>query len=177
MKLYQVLFCLIYLPLFAQEHPPVMTYSPDIYQAENQNWGITQTDNQSMYFANNSGLLEFNGSKWTLYPVPDNSIVRSVQANNDKVYTGSYMDFGVWTRNNYGILTYKSLTQDLKIDVLEEEQFWNIEILDNWLIFQSLSRIYLVDIQSKVVKIIESDEEIWNLFNIDGMIYFAEENK
>ena len=177
MKLYQVLFCLIYLPLFAQEHPPVMTYSPDIYQAENQNWGITQTDNQSMYFANNSGLLEFNGSKWTLYPVPDNSIVRSVQANNDKVYTGSYMDFGVWTRNNYGILTYKSLTQDLKIDVLEEEQFWNIEILDNWLIFQSLSRIYLVDIQSKVVKIIESDEEIWNLFNIDGMIYFAEKNK
>ena len=51
--------------VFPQEHPLVMSYAPENYGAENQNWDIAQTDNQFIYFANNAGLLEFNGSKWT----------------------------------------------------------------------------------------------------------------
>ena len=177
LRLSLVLIWIMSLPLIAQEHPPVMTYPPDSYGAENQNWGITQTDNQTMYFANNSGLLEFNGSKWTLYPVPDSSIVRSVKAFGNQVFSGSYMDFGVWTRNKIGALVYKSLAQELHIDILEEEQFWNIEILDNWILFQSLSRIYLVDVSNKTVKVINSEQDIWNLFNVNGIIYFAKRNK
>lgn len=176
-RLALVLVWILSFSLVAQEHPPVMTYSPGSYGAENQNWSITQTDNQSMYFANNSGLLEFNGSKWTLYPVPDNSIVRSVKASGNRVYSGSYMDFGIWTRNNTGALVYQSLAKQLGIDILEEEQFWNIEILDNWILFQSLSRIYLIDVSTKSVKIISSEQEIWNLFNVNGIIYFAKKNK
>lgn len=170
------LICILCLPLNAQEHPPVMTYSPYSYKAENQNWAVTQTDDQIMYFANNSGLLEFNGSKWTLYPVPDTSIVRSVKASGNNVYSGSYMDFGIWSRNKFGVLIYKSIVKTLKIDILEEEQFWNIEILDDWLVFQSLSRIYMVDIKTQEVKIIDSEHEIWNLFNVNGIIYFAKKN-
>lgn len=177
LRLRLILVWILSLPVVAQEHPPVMTYSPDDYGAENQNWSITQTDNQTMYFANNSGLLEFNGSKWTLYPVPDNSIVRSVKASGSKIYSGSYMDFGVWTKNTSGTLGYQSLVKSLDVEVLEEEQFWNIEILDNWILFQSLSRIYLIDAETKAIKIINSDHEIWNLFNVDGIIYFAKRNK
>ena len=55
---------------FAQEHPPVMAYNPDAYNAQNQNWSISQTSDQTMYFANNSGLLEYDGVNWSLYPVP-----------------------------------------------------------------------------------------------------------
>ena len=77
----------------AQEHPPVMSYNPDAYVAENQNWSISQTSDQTMYFANNSGLLEFDGVNWSLYPVPDNSIVRSVKSVGNDIYSGSY---GFW---------------------------------------------------------------------------------
>ena len=52
----------------AQELPPIENYSQEAYGAQNQNWAISQTENKNIYVANNSGLLEFNGAKWCLYP-------------------------------------------------------------------------------------------------------------
>ena len=121
-----ILVLLASLVISAQEHPPVMAYNPDAYAAQNQNWSISQTSDQTMYFANNSGLLEYDGMNWKLYPVPDNSIVRSVKAIDDLIYTGSYMDFGVWKRNNKSILEYTSLVQQLGIELDEDEQFWTL---------------------------------------------------
>jgi len=172
-----VLVLLTSFAISAQEHPPVMAYSPDSYGAQNQNWGISQTSDQSMYFANNSGLLEYDGMNWKLYPVPNNSIVRSVKAIDDLVYTGSYMDFGVWKRNNKNVLKYTSLVESLDIILVEDEQFWNIIKLDNWLIFQSLSRIYLVNEITKKTTFIESDHIISNIFEVDGVLFFNKANK
>ena len=79
MRSFQYIFLFLFNAwVFAQEHPSVMSFAPDSYAAENQNWDIAQTDNQFMYFANNSGLLEFNGSKWALYPIPYNQINNSI---------------------------------------------------------------------------------------------------
>ena len=177
MRLFNILvFFQAVLVGFAQEHPPVMAFPPELYGAANQNWSITQTEDQKMYFANNSGLLEFNGSEWTLHPVSDNSIVRSVQADGQRVYTGSYMDFGYWEHDQFGALKYQSLVKAHKLSILEEEQFWNIKILDDWILFQSLSRIYMINSVSNQTRTIESDHEIWNIFNVDGIIYFAKKN-
>ena len=65
---YFILIVFSFLNLEAQEHPPLMAYAPDLYGAENQNWGISQTSDQTMYFANNSGLLEFDGVNWSWQP-------------------------------------------------------------------------------------------------------------
>ena len=162
---------------FAQEHPPVMAYNPDAYNAQNQNWSISQTSDQTMYFANNSGLLEYDGMNWKLYPVPDSSIVRSVKAIDNLIYTGSYMDFGVWKRNNKSTLEYTSLVQQLDIKLSEDEQFWDIIKLDDWLIFQSLSRIYLVNELTKETTFIESDHVISNIFEVEGVLFFNQLNK
>ena len=161
----------------AQEHPPVMAYNPENYGAQNQNWSIYQTTDQIMYFANNSGLLEYDGMNWNNYPVPDNSIVRSVKAVGNQIYTGSYMDFGVWERNTKGILEYTSLVQKLGIELAEDEQFWDIIKLDDWLIFQSLSRIYLVNEQAKESTYIESDYVISNIFEVEGVLFFNQLSK
>jgi DNA-binding CsgD family transcriptional regulator len=154
-----------------------MAYGPELYEAENQNWGITQTSNQTMYFANNSGLLEFDGVNWSLYPVPDNSIVRSVKAVGNNVYSGSYMDFGVWKINNKNVLEYTSLPKMLDIELKDEEQFWKIIKLDDWLVFQSYSRIYLVNIDTNEYTFIESDGDITNIFVVDGVLFFNKKNK
>ena len=174
---YFVLILFNFLGIYAQEHPPLMAYGPDLYEAENQNWGITQTSNQTMYFANNSGLLEFDGVNWSLYPVPDNSIVRSVKAVGNNVYSGSYMDFGVWKINNKNVLEYTSLPKMLDIELKNEEQFWKIIKLDDWLVFQSYSRIYLVNIDTNEYTFIESDDDITNIFVVDGVLFFNKKNK
>ena len=84
--------------LIAQDLPPITTYTQSTYQAGIQNWSISQDENHFMFFANNEGLLEYNGSNWMLYPSPNETIIRSVKCIDDKIYTGSYMEFGFWQR-------------------------------------------------------------------------------
>jgi hypothetical protein len=59
----------------------------------------SQDQNHYVFFANNEGLLEYNGSNWKLYPSPNETIIRSVKVIDNKVYTGSYMEFGFGREN------------------------------------------------------------------------------
>ena len=59
---------------------------------------LPKTTNSIIYLANNKGLLRYNGAQWDQFPTPDNSIMRSVKAIGNRVYSGSYMDFGYWSK-------------------------------------------------------------------------------
>ena len=136
--------CSIFLlPISAQEFPPIENFTPNEYGAENQNWGLSQSINKNIYIANNSGLLEFNGAIWKLYGSPNGSAIRSVKAINELVYTGCYMEFGFWKGNEVGDLIYNSISSKLTTLLLEDEEIWNIVALDDWVLFQSLERIYI----------------------------------
>ena len=87
---------------------------------------ISQDNKGAIYFANNKGLLHFRGTEWKLNTSPNQSIIRSVKVIDDKVCTGSYMDFGYWEKSDTDTLTYISLARKLNIEPLEDEQFWNI---------------------------------------------------
>jgi len=162
--------------LSAQELPPIENYSPKLYGAENQNWSISQSKDKYIYVANNSGLLEFNGAKWRLYPSPNNTILRSVKVSENKIYTGAYMEFGYWERNEFGSLQYSSLSENLKESLIEED-FWNIVKFDDWVLFQSLYRIYIYNTIDKTFKIITSKTRIPKVFKVDNSIYFQKINE
>jgi len=104
-------FLLVTFLTFAQELPPIVKYTSTTYGAGNQNWMISQDKDQFLCFANNEGLLEFNGSNWTLYPSPNETIIRSVKVVGDKIYTGCYMEFGYWKRQSNGALKYFSISK------------------------------------------------------------------
>jgi AraC family transcriptional regulator, chitin signaling transcriptional activator len=157
---------------FAQELPPIVKYNPTTYGAGNQNWMISQDENHFIFFANNEGLLEFNGSNWTLYPSPNESIIRSVKVIDNKIYTGSYMEFGFWTRHSNGRLKYQSLSNLIKDKIVDDEQFWNILNYDQWVIFQSFSSIYIYDTITKKVKIISALNNISKSFRTNNSIYY-----
>jgi AraC family transcriptional regulator, chitin signaling transcriptional activator len=161
---------------YSQELPPIVKYSTEIYGAGNQNWMISQDQNQFVYFANNDGLLEYNGSDWQLYPSPNETIIRSVKVIEDKIYTGSYMEFGFWKRNSNGLLHYTSLSKTIKNRILKEEQFWNILNYDQWVIFQSLNRIYIYDTKLGSFKIIAPTADIIKSFRTPHSIYFQTSN-
>ena len=171
------LFFLICSIGYAQELPPIKTFLPEEYQAQNQNWGISQSDTGVIYIANNAGLLQYDGAKWELHAVPDNSIVRSVRVLGDKIFTGSFMDFGFWEKNKHGSLNYTSLVEALRLSLVEGEEFWNITTADGWVLFQSLSRIYLIDLQKGTAKIIESKENITKMFTLGQRVYFQKKGK
>ncbi|XOV93538.1 MAG: triple tyrosine motif-containing protein [Bacteroidota bacterium] len=160
-----------------QELPPIHNFTPFDYGSGNQNWDISQSDDKIVFVANNEGLLEFNGATWTLYPSPNETIMRSVKVINDRVYTGCYKEFGYWERNSLGVLKYHSISQNAAIELIEDEEFWNIINVDDWIVFQSLKRIYLYNTQTTQIRIIDSNEVINKMFEIDESIYFQRLNR
>lgn len=158
--------------LYAQELPPIQNFTPVDYNAENQNWGISQAEDKLIYIANNKGLLEYNGANWTLYPSPNETIVRSVTAIGNKIYTGSYMEFGFWEKNILGELKYTSLSNELGLELVQDEEFWKILGIENYVVFQSLDRIYIYNTLNKSINAISSNERIVNVFKVDESIYF-----
>ncbi len=163
---------LLNLEITAQELPPFHNFHPKDYHGENQNWDITQSSDKIMYTANNKGLLAFNGASWKLHPSPNETIMRSVTAVDDRIYTGCFMEFGYWERNILGILNYTSLSNELNIKLLEDEEFWNIISIDEYVVFQSLKRIYIYNTKEHSATYIDSKSTINKIFKIENSIYF-----
>ncbi len=87
------------------------------------------------------------------------------------------MEFGYWKKNDLGILNYTSLSRQLNIKLLEDEEFWNIFNIDNWAVFQSLRCIYIYDVTDDSVNTIESKGTITKMFKVDQNIYFQRMNQ
>ncbi|TDO72876.1 two component regulator with propeller domain [Flavobacterium chryseum] len=163
--------------LFSQELPPIVKYPSTVYGAGNQSWMISQDEQNYLYFANNEGLLEYNGTNWELYPTPNETIMRSVKVIDNKVYTGCYMNFGYWTRQANGKLKYTSLSDTIKNKILDDEQFWNILKYDQWILFQSLNRIFIYDTKTKSFKIISPKNGVVKSFSTKNSIYYQTINE
>ncbi|WP_432670229.1 triple tyrosine motif-containing protein [Flavobacterium sp. SM2513] len=173
-----LLFCIAFSILgYGQELPPIVKYTQNVYDAGSQNWMISQDKNNFLFFANNEGLLEFNGSVWTLYPSPNETIMRSVKVVGDKIYTGCYMEFGFWTRQPNNQLKYTSLSSKIKSKIIDDEQFWNILTYDQWIIFQSLDQIYIYDTKKDTFSIIKPKNQILKAFEANNSLYYQVTNE
>ncbi|WP_268223830.1 triple tyrosine motif-containing protein [Sinomicrobium oceani] len=160
-----------------QETPPVFGFSPESYDGGNQNWMLAQGDDAHMYVANNSGLLEYNGAQWQRYQIKEGEVIRAVMASGDRIYTGGYMDFGYWEHRDNGSLAYTSLVAYVDSGILYGEQFWHIEEIGNYILFQSPARLYSYHKQDHSVTIIPSDNIILNLFTVNGNAYYQAVNE
>ena len=122
--------------------PPIYNYKIFEYNAASQNWGVAVNKNGELFVANNKGLLYYNGEEWILNKLPNNTIVRSVVSIGNKIYTGSYEEFGYWTKNDIGLFEYTSLTYLIENYEFTNEEFWQIIPYGNAIIFRSFSTIY-----------------------------------
>jgi AraC family chitin signaling transcriptional activator len=170
--LFVVLFPL--LNFYAQELPPINIFTTEDYGGENQNWSISQAANKYIYVANNKGLLEYNGASWQLYATPNETIMRSVKCIKDKIFTGFFRGFGFWEKNDFGILKFTSIVEKKGIKMFEDEQIWEIIELDGWVLFKSLQRIYLYNLETESLKIIEGTSVITKISKVNGVVYFQD---
>src|SRR5690349_12879712 len=75
--------------------PNIVNYSKMAYKAGNQNLSIAQDSIGILYFANNDGLLSFDGTFWRIYPLPNKTIARSVAISDDqRIYIGGQGEIG-----------------------------------------------------------------------------------
>ena len=178
MKIFQnFLIFLFTLISAAQELPPIENFTTEHYIGDNQNWMISQDDNQNIYIANNAGLLVYNGAEWTTYQSPNNSVIRAVNAIGTKIYTGCYAEFGFWKKNEFGTLFYTSLSKVLDQDLLDNDQVWNIIEHNEWVIFQTSKHIYFYNTQDEIFKTISSTHNIYKIFKVKNRIYYHVANE
>ncbi len=138
--------------LTAQYTPYFQNYSLSEYNAGNQNWDASKAENGKLYVANNNGLLEYDGLKWTFKELPNKTTIRSVLAHNDLIYTGSYEEFGYWKTDTKGELIYTSLSKEIKSQISLNEEFWQITPYNGAIIFRSFLNIYIYK-NNKIIKI------------------------
>jgi len=137
---------------------------------------IDGSTSNEILFSNSEGLLIFDGTRWNTYSSPNGTIIRSVKNTGDLIYTGSHSDFGFWKKSINGNLYYTSLVKKLNLNLEEDEEFWNILKLDNWIIFQSLHRFIFLDNNTNEIKYLKIDGTIQFSIVLDNEIYFSSES-
>lgn len=115
----------------------ITTYTSLDYKASTQNWDAVQDKRGIMYFANNDGVLEFDGESWRLISLgKDVSELKSLAINdNGVIYVGARNEFGYLQANAQGVMEYKSLVSKLPADTIDFGPIWNIEIANNLIYF------------------------------------------
>ena len=169
---YLLFFLLLPLWLGGQElAPPIQNYKIFEYKAASKNWGLSANKGGELFVANNKGLLHYNGEVWALYKLPNNTTIRSVASIGEKVYTGSYEEFGYWEQNSIGLLEYTSLTHLIKDHEFTSEEFWQILSYKDTIVFRSFSSIYVYS--NDEIKVVDPDFVVSNLAVYQDKVFVA----
>jgi DNA-binding CsgD family transcriptional regulator len=150
--------------------PEVINYPIKKTGAGTQTWMIDFSEESMGYFANNDGLFEFDGTQWTLYQLPNASIVRSVLCKSDTIFVGGFNAFGFYAPNAYGNLEYTSLSSLVEEQYSDFGEIWKIHTLNNGnLIFQSFSQIMIFN--GLEIKTIQAKEAFHFSYCIADRLY------
>ena len=155
--------------------PFISNFERNDYKAGTQNWSISQSQTGELFFANNSGLLRYDGIHWDLYPVPNNSVVRSIYIDSlDRVYVGAFEEFGYFYLDSAGFYIYNSLSSSI-IDNSPLGDIWKIYNYNGAIIFQSFTSLFLY--QNGKLNIIEQDQNFQYSFKVANDIYIIENDR
>jgi len=132
---------------------------------------VAQGEDDAMYFANNHYLLRYDGVKWEKYTLPNKTIIRSILIEGDRIYSGSYKEFGYWYRKD-GKMHYVSITKNLRLfDEKDNEEIWKIFRFNGALYFQSFNDVFIY--KEKHIKKIKFPFLISYCFVVDKDLYVA----
>lgn len=145
----QILFILLFSVSFlgfAQNPigmPDIVNYDNTNYSAGTHNWDIQQDRSGIIYFANDEGLLTFDGSRWKIYPLPNKTIVRSIKIGFDhKIYAGGQGDFGFFSPDINGKLFFTSLREKIPKSHRSFADIWNVQSIRNAIFFRAENNIF-----------------------------------
>lgn len=171
----RLLACLLLVTaaVYADWTPVVRHFTPNDYGAGTQNWGIAEQANGWIYVANNYGLLEFDGSRWQLYGISNSTAVRSVARDTlGNIYVGGTDEFGVFSSDGYGGLTYRSLSDSLPTRYRQFGEVWKIHVADDVLYVQSRNYIFINDLRGHI-EVIDAGAVIYTSVLVGGNLYVA----
>jgi ligand-binding sensor domain-containing protein/DNA-binding CsgD family transcriptional regulator len=154
--------------------PFVRNYKPDMYNAADQNWSIVEDSTSMVYFANESGILTFNGSRWQIVGTAGNlSAFKSVAVDkNGTIYAGAYADIGILKRDPVGRIYYSSLSSKIPSAYKKFDYIWNIIPTDEGVYFQSTYLSFFLHPNGTLEPIVHPSQA-QRAFSVSNQIYVA----
>lgn len=124
--------------------PDIINYTKqNSYKAGLQNWDIKQSENGVIYVANNEGVLSFDGRYWELHPLPNKTIVRSVEIGSGNIiYAGGQDELGFFEPSSNGTLFYKSLVSLIPQKDRAFGDVWDIVTYKKEIFFRTGTKIF-----------------------------------
>ncbi len=131
----------------SQDHnlgvPIIQAFPKEISKAGSQNWDMVQDKLGIMYFANNDGMLAYDGTTWTIFPLPNYTIVRSLAIDdNGIIYAGGQNEFGRYIPNEKGEWKFESLKHLIPDDFQNFADVWGIEITSDGIFFMASEKLF-----------------------------------
>ncbi|WP_321347447.1 triple tyrosine motif-containing protein [uncultured Draconibacterium sp.] len=153
--------------------PNIQNYPKAAYKAGTQNWGVAQDPHGFMYFANNDGLLRFDGRSWELFSVSSTSNVRSVCIDdNGVIYIGMDDDFGIFETTTESGPKFHSFLDKLPDDIAETDIIWKIYDTQYGIVFQSYQYIFIY--HNGEIQIIKPEKAFYYSFYVNNRLFFHE---
>jgi ligand-binding sensor domain-containing protein/DNA-binding CsgD family transcriptional regulator len=152
--------------------PSIVNHSRISTGSGTQNWDITQSSSGFIYFGNNDGIIEFDGTNWNVYPMPNASVVRSVLAVGDTIYAGAFEEIGFLAPDETGRLTWHSLNHLVPQAYERFAEVWHIHATSSRIIFQSFHYIFIYD--GSGIRVIKPPSDLSLMHNANEQLYVAD---
>jgi DNA-binding NarL/FixJ family response regulator len=135
--------------------PTLRNFSPIEYNGGTQNWQIGEIRDNLMAFANNHGLIVFDGENWQIHPVANYTSVRSLAFDAKKlcVYAGASDEFGYFDINTATFnVEYHSLSKLLPANMRMFGEIWKIHLLPSGeVLFQGRAHLFSLRKGNKLI--------------------------
>ncbi|MBN1987487.1 MAG: hypothetical protein JW761_14345 [Prolixibacteraceae bacterium] len=153
--------------------PGIHNFSKSEYNGGTQNWGIAQDDKGFIYFANNDGLLQYDGLQWDIIEISSNSPVRSVLVDSkNRVFVGLINDFGIIEHNPPGMPRFRSLRNLLPKDFADFDDVWRIFEIPEGVVFQCYDYAFLF--KDDNLDILTPNQRFHFSFQVRNRLFFHE---
>ena len=153
--------------------PNIRNFPRSEYKAGTQNWAISQDQNGTVYFANNDGLLSYNGVEWNLTRISSSAPLRSLLINSQNtIYVGLINDFGIIRREENRPESFQSLKHLIPEAYKEFDDVWKIFEVDGGIVFQCFQ--YFFFYKDGAIEVIEPHKQFHFSFQTENRLLVHE---
>jgi DNA-binding CsgD family transcriptional regulator/ligand-binding sensor domain-containing protein len=153
-------------------------YSSKDYNGGIQNFSIGQDKNGLIYVANNFGLLEYDGTSWDRYALPNSTKIRDILIeNNGRIYVAGQGQLGYFRPNDIGKLEFISWIPQLPLDYQNVEEVWKVFKINGNYTFCSFENIFIFDQNGSLISIVESLGDFISFHMSNNQLYFQDSER
>ena len=147
--------------------PFIQSFGPKDYHAGASNWRIVQDPRGVIYVGNEDGVLEFDGQRWRLIRVSNQTLARTLVVDAaGRVWVGAVGEIGYLEPDASGQMRYVSLLERLPAEARDFADVWTGHAGKEGIFF--VARKWLFAIRGADVRALKPETTFGRSFEVRG---------